>query len=96
MKNKIISKNILIFVFLMMFTISFVFIEANLFMDYKEKLNYFYLAKYMSKETSYVEPDKDDEAPILEAKTERMLKLEELHSQNADVVAWIEIPRDIY
>lgn len=62
--------------------------------NYKEKLNYYYLAKYMKEETPNLI---SEDPPIPETppeKTDKMIKLEELHLQNNDIVAWLEIPRN--
>lgn len=101
MKNK---KFAIICSFIALIIFSFIILEVNLFISYKEKLNYYYLAKYMNKENLAPELElkqenvieSDTESVIPPQKTEKMLKLEDLHSQNEDIVAWIEIPRNIY
>jgi len=96
MKKILFSKYAIIGLFALTILLCLTFLEFKLFTDYKEKLNYYYLAKYMSKKTSEeittFEPEQEIE-PSNE-KSEKILKLEELHAQNEDVVAWIEIPRN--
>ena len=97
MKRKIHLKYAIIGSLVLITVISFAFLELQLFIDYKEKLNYYYLAKYMSKEISdSVDVNTLSTLEPQIKKTDKMIKLEELHSQNKDIVAWLEIPRHIY
>ena len=57
--------------------------------SHKEEENYEKLAEYIQND-GYTNNQKNEE--ISQEKTERMLKLNELHKQNEDIVAWIEIP----
>lgn len=51
--------------------------------DYKEKKSYNDLSDYMND---------DDKTEATEEKTAKMVKLEELHNQYPNVVAWLDIP----
>lgn len=97
MKRKIHLKYAIIGSLVLIIVISFAFLELQLFIDYKEKLNYYYLAKYMNKEISdNIDVNALSTSEPQTQKTDRMIKLEELHSQNEDIVAWLEISRYIY
>ncbi len=61
-----------------------IYYGSKAYKDYKEKKSYNDLANLMSEASNEPEPEKE--------KTERMIKLEELHNQYPGVVAWIELP----
>lgn len=81
-KKKII-RNIIIIVLALIVVGTAVYLGVKYYIDHKEKNDYDSLAEYMTD---------TEEEPKEAEKTERMVKLEELHNQYPDVVAWIEIP----
>lgn len=62
-----------------------VYLGPKMYRDYKEKKDYDELADYMNNVS-------EEEPKQIQQKTERMIKLEELHNQYEDVVAWVSIP----
>lgn len=95
MKRKLFVKKILLFLLFFIIIIVFIFLDLKAYSSLKEKAYYHALAKYMSEKSSSdlsCNEDKTSSEQILPQKTEKMLKLEELHTQNSDIVAWLEIP----
>lgn len=92
-------KHIIIIVFFLIIISCFIYIDIKVYQDYSEKKDYLYLSKYvndnqdsdtnLNTESLPEENIQVDTPPI---KTEKMQKLEELHKQNPDIVAWLTIP----
>lgn len=86
--NKKIIKTILIVIFSLGIVSGLVYIGASTYIKYKEKNMYDKLAEFMKEENIGSEKTEESKEP---EKSERIAKLEELHSQNEDICAWIEI-----
>ena len=84
-KNKKIIRIVIIIVLALILIGVGVYFGVKAYGDYKEKKDYDSLADYMNNASNEV-PDETQE------KTERMIKLEELHNEYEDVVAWLEVP----
>lgn len=82
-KKKILRYTIIMILSLIVIS-GIVYISIKLYTDNKEDKDYSSLSEYMKEETG--EENKDKE------KTEKMIKLEELHKENEDIIAWLEIP----
>ena len=93
MKNKMIFRKVIILIFILCIILCFIFLEIKLFQNYRDKLNYHYLAKYMNTESPLPSSPSSD-SPASTKETEKMLKLKELHSKNKDIIAWLEIKRN--
>ncbi len=87
-KTKKVIRYAIIGILILVIVIGVSYIGVKMYTEHKEKEDYNALAKYMQQEQETVQ----NEVPEEKVKTERMTKLEELHGQNADIVAWIEIP----
>ena len=82
-KKKII-RYIAITILILIIISSSLYVGIRLYLNNKEKLTYEELMEYMNNERQTEEKEE-------KIKSERMTKLEELHNQNEDIVAWIEI-----
>lgn len=82
-KIKII-KYVIMGIFAIVLIATLIYFGVKAYGDYKEKKSYNDLADYMN--------DIDQEVVTTPEKTAKMVKLEELHNQYEDVVAWIDIP----
>ena len=80
--NKIIKLAVLAILLIALIS-SLIYFGVKAYGNYKEKKNYNDLSDYMN--------DADD-ADATEEKTAKMIKLEELHAQYPNVVAWLDIP----
>jgi len=83
-KIKKISRYIIIVILTIIIISGLTYILIIQYKENKEKKDYNDLAKYMQEEIHKTNNEI--------TKTDRMIKLEELHNDNNDVVAWIEIP----
>lgn len=88
-KVKKLLKIILIVIFSLGIISGSTYIGASTYIKYKEKSRYDKLAEFMEEEKVENTEEEEEKEP---EKSERIIKLEDLHSQNEDIVAWIEIP----
>lgn len=82
-----ILKYILIIIFSLAILAGITYISITFYMDYKQKSNYEELSGYME-DNEVIEETAEK---VEDIKTEKMIKLEELNTENEDIVAWLEI-----
>lgn len=87
-RNKKVIKYIVIGILICIILIGTSYVGIKLYTENQQKKDYEALAQYMQQGKETVE----NELSEGKLKTERMIKLEDLHSQNEDIVSWIEIP----
>jgi len=80
------NKYIAIVILSLIIIIGLSYVAIQIFDMKKEENEYEDLAKYITE----TEPDENKEE-IVEEKNPRIARLEELHSQNEDIIGWIEI-----
>lgn len=93
-KNNLnIIKYVILAIFSLLILISLIFFMTKMYIEYKEKRDYEFLADYISsnKNEKYEILDENTQAEAQE-KNGKMVKLQELNSNYEDVVAWLEIP----
>ena len=84
-KNKIFRLVTVVLIFTLLFSISYIVYE--LYCNYISRKDKEELSNIMTNIQTNVEPETNTN----NAKTEKMLKVEELHKQNADIVGWLQI-----
>ncbi len=86
-KNVLITSILIVFILLIIFSLIYIFnYYYDMYKIYKESN----LLNEISIDTDII-PEEESDEPIVQEKTERMLKLEELQKQNSDIVGWLEI-----
>ena len=84
-KNKVFRLLTAVLIFTLLFSIFYIIYE--LYCNYISRKDKEELSNIMANIQTNVEPETNTN----NAKTEKMLKVEELHKQNADVVGWLQI-----
>ena len=88
-QTKKVIKYIIIIILSLVVMSGLIYISINLYISYKEKKVYDALAEAMQNVENTESQDEEEEK---QEKTEKMINLEELHNENEDIVAWVEIP----
>lgn len=90
-KKKKIIRYVIIGILILIIVISASYVGIKLYTEHQEIKVYEDLAEYMKRREQKIK-EQQNQVSEENVKTERMTKLEELHGENADIVAWIEIP----